>query len=54
MAERVLISQWRKKIRTFGKQLVDSCEKQPMPMDAVAFGATVPSTHYYSIPVKRE
>lgn len=53
-AERYLVAQWRKQIREAGKRLLQSCTKQPMPVDAVAFGATVPATHLYDIPTVRD
>lgn len=52
-AERQLVSGWRQRMRGEARQLLEMCEKRPMPVDAVAFGATVPATHYYEVPHDR-
>lgn len=43
---------WHKRqhIRKVAKDLLGACKKKPMPLEAVAFGSTVTSTHYYSVP----
>jgi len=49
-AERILVTGWRKRMRVQAELMFKLCEKRPMPVDAVAFGATVPATHFYEIP----
>jgi len=49
--EKTRVSAWRQRLRAEAKDLLALCEKRPMPVDAVAFGATVPATHFYEVPI---
>lgn len=41
--------QWRDQVRKEAKAISALCPRKPMPIDAAAFGATVPANHFYQI-----